>query len=354
MTLPALLPIPDIQARLQLIFPAGLTTRLQLVREMTAKTVFVFLYGGMVEGGKALRPSHVYLFTDEQAALQDDADRLHWVQHSLKPGFRPAGKRWYADTTREPIRDETLRFGLADIGAVGRLPGIPTTSSLPIYFLTAEFAALFDPALTGTAFETAALAWQTKHLTPAARARMALLASGKVKKSDEVTVTCPDGTIAKLAAGPSSEISKAVVEEFASLFMPTPALLWMSESGNKVRYEDAVTSKALGLKFDASKHLPDIIFFNVGTSGTDSAIVFIEVVHSDGEMNQERKEALLKYVAASGFPADQCLFGTAFADRADPAFRKALPKLAWGSFAWFATEPEKLMLLADEPYDITA
>ena len=354
MTLPTLLSISDIRARLERLFPAGLEMRKNLVREMSAKTVFVFLYGGMIEGAeRCLRPSHVYFFTEEQAQKAANEDREAWVAQSKKPGFRPEGTRWYADTTREPLRDETLRFGLVDVGAVGKIPGVAVTSSLPIYFLKADFAAIFNPDLDETALEKVITAWQKKHLTAAARARMALLAAGKLKSDDEVLVNCPDGTVAKLSPGPSSIISKAVVEQFASSFLTAPALLWLSESGAKVRYQDQKTAKALGLDIDQSKVLPDIILANVGDTGEDTHLVFVEVVASDGPMNQARRDALLQYIMQSGFPDSQCLFGTAFEDRADSAFKKCLPELAWGTFAWFRSEPDCLVWLYDEPFSIT-
>lgn len=354
MSLPPVLTIAEIQARLEKIFPHGLEMRQNLVREMCAKTVYVFLYGGMVEGAnRLLRPSHIYFYTEDQAAKQIDAEREHWFKNSTKPGFRPDGKRWYADTTREPIRDETIRFGLLDIGAVGKIPGVATTSSSPIYYLKEDFTGLMSPALEGADLDAAIEAWQKRHLTVAARARMALIASGKVKKSDEILVNCPDGTVAKLSPGPSSLISKSVVEDFAANFLTNPALLWMSESGAKVRYQDDATAKAMGLKIDQAKVLPDIILMQVGEGGHDTHLVFIEVVASDGPMNQSRLDALLEYVKASGFPVGQCQFGTAFEDRADAAFKKCLPQLAWGTFVWFRSEPERLMWFFDEPFDIT-
>jgi len=349
-----LLSVADILARLPLIFPEGLEMRQALVREMAAKTIWVFLYGGMVEGaGPLLRPSHVYFYTEDQSAKVTNQERAEWLANSNKQGFRPEGKRWYADTTREPIRDETLRLGLVDIGAVGKISGVPTTSSKPIYYLKADFAALFDPALDEEGLAAAITVWQKRHLSTAARARMTMLAAGKVKRTDEIPVTCPDGTVAKLAPGPSSLITKAVVEEFAVSFLREPALLWMSESGNKVRYHDDATAKALGLHIDASKVLPDVILMNVGASGDDTHLVFIEVVASDGAMTQSRLDTFREMVRAAKFPQEQCYFGTAFEDRADGAFRKCFPQLAWGTFAWFRSEPEQLMWLAAEPYDIT-
>lgn len=351
--LPPLLPIPEIQRRLQVIFPAGLEMRGHLIREMAAKTLYIFLYGGMIEHtGRALRPSHVYFYTDEQCAKTSDSERWAWVGQANKPKYRPPGRRWYADTTREPIRDETIRYGLLEIGAVGKVSNVPVTSSKPIYYLKSDFAALFNPELEGNELDIAVAAWQARHLSQAARARMALLASGKTRKADEVEVLCPDGTVAKLAPGPSSLISKAVIEQFAKDFLATPVLLWLSESGAKVRHQDVEVAKALGLEIDVATVLPDIILANVGDSGDDTALVFIEVVASDGPMNEARKAKLIEYVQASSFPVEQCYFGTAFDDRSDAAFRKTLPQLAWGTFAWFRSEPGQLMILFDRPFNM--
>lgn len=351
--MPPLLSIPEIHERLPLIFPLGLEMRGYLVREMAARVIWVFQYGGMEEGAdRYLRPSFIYFYTKEQASLSSDAERLEWIKNARKQGFRPMGTRWYADNTREPIRDETIRAFL-DIGAVGKLAGVSTNSSDPIYFLKGDFAALFSPTLEREEFDILSVAWQKKHLTPAARARMALLAAGKVKRTDEVTVLCPDSTVAKMAPGPSSIITKDVVEHFAVKFLPVPTLLWLSEGGKKVRYQDDATARALGLEIDAAKVLPDIIVANVGETGEDTFLIFIEVVATDGPMNQARKDALLEVVRKSGFPESQCLFGTAFEDRAAPAFRKCLPTLAWGTFAWFRSEPDRVMWLLDKPFNIT-
>ncbi|WP_420807225.1 BsuBI/PstI family type II restriction endonuclease [Burkholderia vietnamiensis] len=69
-------------------------------------------------------------------------------------------------------------------------------------------------------------------------------------------------------------------------------------------------------------------------------------------MTLARKDALLSYVRKSNFPENQCFFGTAFEDRAHRAFKKVLPTLAWGSFAWFRSEPSRLMWLSERPFDV--
>lgn len=56
--------------------------------------------------------------SDAQASWRGDDARIDFAQRALKPSFKPDGKPWYADTTREPIRDETLREGLVAVSAV--------------------------------------------------------------------------------------------------------------------------------------------------------------------------------------------------------------------------------------------
>ena len=46
-----------------------------------------------------------------------------------------------------------------------------------------------------------------------------------------------------------------------------------------------------------------------------------------------------------GFCEDRVAFVIAYADRDDAAFKGSVSKLAWGSFAWFMSEPEPLVVL---------
>ena len=114
------------------------------------------LYIGAVEGHERyLGPVHVYRMTEEQSQVSGNDDRLHYASAVLKHQYDFQGTRWYADNTREPIRDETLREGLVAIGAVLARNDLPTTSGRPRYALKLDFAALFDPALDNDALETA-------------------------------------------------------------------------------------------------------------------------------------------------------------------------------------------------------
>ncbi|MQU51322.1 BsuBI/PstI family type II restriction endonuclease, partial [Pseudomonas sp. FSL A6-1183] len=47
------------------------------------------------------------------------------------------------------------------------------------------------------------------------------------------------------------------------------------------------------------------------------------------------------------FKRSQVAFVTAYADRETAGFKKTITGLAWGTFAWFMSEPEKIVVLRD-------
>ncbi|HGF6473174.1 TPA: BsuBI/PstI family type II restriction endonuclease [Klebsiella pneumoniae] len=350
MSLPTVPDLTIIHERLPKIFPEGIENRNYLIREMAGKTIFVMFYAGAIEGQERwIRPNQVVNMGDSQAVLTGEEERLQWVANSLKRKRIQPSDAWYAENTREPIRDETIKNGLIPCRAVLLREGIATTSSAPRYCLNKVFADLFDADLSANDLEIAIDNWQKNYLNKAALSRIRLLKSGAKIAADAVAVTFPNGEIRMLAPGPSSVIAKAVIEKFAVDFLKTPAVLWLSESGNKVVARDEALATDLGLAIDPSKALPDIILIDLGEdeSGDDMLVVFVEVVATDGPINRERKIILTKIALEAGFSENNLAFLTAFSDRGSPQFRKAISEIAWGSSAWFASEPEHLIVLRD-------
>lgn len=343
MTLPPLPQVKDIRNRLLLIFPEGTPNRGYCTREMAAKTVFVMLYMGAVENvGKFLRPDQVSRMTDIQAAKKDNDSRLSWAIDSLKERGDIPG-RWYAVGSREPIRDETLRAGLIPTGAVGEKPDVATTSPAGRYYLRDSFAVLLDPALKGLRLKKAISAWQMTNLNAGALARIHLLAKGAVYSGTGVLVSFPNGETRRLSEGPSSVITKAVVEEFTKRFLTKAGVIFLSESRTKVLTRDNELANRIGLQIPADRSLPDILLVDLGPS--DPLLVFVEVVATDGAITEQRKDAFLKITRAGGFNDSQVAFVTAYLDRTQPAFKKTVTELAWNAFAWFASEPNHLIVL---------
>lgn len=347
--LPPYISRQDILDRLPGIFPEGTPHRSYCIRELAASTVFSMLYIGAVAGtGVWAGPKHVYRMTVEQAADPSDAARTAYAAALESRQAVLSGTRWYADNTREPIRDETLRDGLVAVGAVIARDDLPTTSGRPRYALEPGFAALFDPHLTGDALHARLRAWQDSHLSTAALNRITLIRRGAVAGPDQgLLVSFPNGETRRLAAGPSSVITKAVIETFAPRFLQHPAVLWLSESGNKVVARDDALARDIGLSIAADRVLPDIILVDLGPDRP--LLVFVEVVATDGAITAARREALLASAQAAGFSPADTAFLTAYQDRQSAGFGKTARHLAWGSFAWFLSEPECLVTLHAGP-----
>ena len=271
-------------------------------------------------------------------------EREAWCAYMLsnKKKDTPPGA-WFAGNSREQVRDEGLQKGLIQVGAVHERPNVPTTSSKPKYALDPGFAGLFNQELSGDELGQAIEAWQAANLNKAALARLVLAKNHAAASAAQgrVLVAQPDGNTLTLAPGDSSHIAKEVIERFSKLFLRDPALLWISESARKV-VDPALASK-LGLKIDPSKHLPDVILVDVG--GPEALLVFVEVVHSDGPIDERRKTALEDLAKEAGFDPKHLAFVTAFSDRGSPAYKKLAPDLAWGSFVWFASEPDCVVQL---------
>jgi hypothetical protein len=320
---------------------------------MAASTVFVMLYvGAVAERDRWVRPDQITRMSDAQAARITREERLAWYEESLRPGGGQSADQWYAANTREPIRDETIRNGFIPLGAVKEREGLPTTSPRPRYALTGSFAALFDPDLEGEPLTDAIRNWQSQNLTAGARARVQILRQAAVETEEGVLVQFPNQETRRMAPGPSSVISKAVIEEFAPGFLERPGVVFLSESRNKIVARDDQLAQTIGLSIDPDRHLPDIILVDLGPPSP--LLVFVEVVATDGAIDHQRRAALLGYTTDAGYDPEHVAFVTAYKDRNDTAFKRTVPVLAWQSFAWFMSEPQYIIHLRRKPEEQTS
>lgn len=242
-----------------------------------------------------------------------------------------------------PLRDETLRDGFVRTGAVIERTGLPTTSPLPRYALSEDFANLFKPTLSGAELTATIERWQEAYLSSGALARVAIMRRGAVAVGGKVLVTFPNKETRQMEPGPSSVISKAVVEEFAPRFLQNPGVIWLSESRNQVVARDDQLAQAIGLTIQPDRNLPDLILVDLGP--TEPLIVFVEVVATAGPVSEARKDSLTSIATEAGFNRNQLAFVTAYADRDDSAFKASVSELAWNSFAWFMSEPNHILQL---------
>jgi hypothetical protein len=236
---------------------------------------------------------------------------------------------------------------LAQVGAVLIRPSVPTTSSKGRYALQKEFANLFDPNRQGEHLDAAIDRWRQENLSPSELSRTLLKNQSAAAALTKVSVTFPNGETRQMSAGPSSLIAKAVVEQFAPTFLRDPVVIWISESSQKVFYRDDRLAKRLGLSIDEQLLLPDMILADIGAKNT--TILFIEVVASDGPMNENRRSTLQEMGIRAGYTPDNLAFLTAFEDRDATPVKKNIGSLAIDTFAWFRTEPDILVDIRSQP-----
>lgn len=339
-------PAPSLQTilqRLLVIFPEGTENRNWLTREIAGKTIYAMFYIGAVEGEDVwLRPNQVTRMTNAQLDVATDEERTRWYEWSMRSSRKvtiPEG-RWYADNTREPIRDETLRDGLMALGAVVKRPNLPTTSGLGAWALARDFAEMF--VANDIDFPELLDVWRDEHLTPGARTRVRLVQRGLgALAGDEVEVRFPGGERRRLAPGPSSVISRAVIEVFAPHFLAQPGVLWLSESANKAPWRDVDLATHIGIDISAERLLPDIILVDLGLRSR-VLFVFIEVVASAGPITTARRLELTRLVTNAGHAESDAAFVTAFLDRGQvyPAVSR---QIAWDTFVWYVSEPHKII-----------
>ncbi|HZD14495.1 MAG TPA: hypothetical protein VE196_05080 [Pseudonocardiaceae bacterium] len=60
-----------------------------------------------------------------------------------------------------------------------------------------------------------------------------------------------------------------------------------------------------------------------------------------------RKQLFLRWATDHGVLAERCRFLTAFASRTSSEAKKALPRLARGTYAWFLDEPDGVLSWED-------
>lgn len=347
--------------RLQTIFPIGVVEDQRTVAgPLASAAVYVCIYLSALEGHNPVRPSMVLWMCDGVAARAETAtpdefarDRERWYRAALRGHSALIGllsewgiehRQWYADNSREPLRDEVLREWLR-LGAVEHDPSLPTTSPRPTWTLRGEFAALFKPQLGGEELVEAIEAWQDGHLGAVGRARTRL-AKDRAAAEHAVEVRLPNGSVRPLAPGDSSLILKGVIEELAPRLLGVPGVLAISQSKRKIDLLDEELLRDLGLEIRTQELLPDAVLFD----GEAERFWFVEAVATDGEINEARKAELLRWAEQHGIKSNQCGFLTGFLSRTNPAFRRRVSRLAWGTQVWLLDEPNRILRLEDLPY----
>lgn len=352
----ALLPVvkPEVcQDRLEMIFPKEAFAS-ALSAQLAGRAVAGLIWAGCVmpddnaELDRTLpyaRPSTILWMNEDYFSITDEERRQGWYRasirtknktHEFMANWNVPTTQWHADNTRETLRDDVYDPWMLN-GAMLVAPHVDTTSGAPRWILRRSFAELFNPALNGAELNTAIDSWIQTHMSASARVR-ASLARSRARAAVGVNVHLPDGTVRTLSPGNSSLLIQGVVEGWASLRLNEPAVLTISESGDKVHVGDQQRLATLGIDISVTRLLPDALLVDLATDPLEFWI--IEVVATDGPISERRKAKFHQWAETQGIPPENLRFLTAFLSRNHSTAKKLLPSLAAGTHAWFLDEPD--------------
>jgi hypothetical protein len=156
----------------------------------------------------------------------------------------------------------------------------------------------------------------------------------KERNLEKIPVRLANNKKFTLSPGHHSELIKAIIEDFASRFIPNGLLIYAGDTGDKWSYFDKKKLSGLGISIDSHGKMPDVIIYYPDKHW----LILAEAVTSRGPVDGKRHEelrTLFKETTAG------LVFLTAFPDRAMMA--RYLKEIAWETEVWAADSPSHLI-----------
>ncbi|MCP1415491.1 BsuBI/PstI family type II restriction endonuclease [Paenarthrobacter sp. A20] len=292
------------------------------------------------------RPTSSLWMNADLIAIEDEEKRRAWYQAhligqasvtALQREWGVETEQWYATNSRETVRKGIFIIG-AQYGAMSESVGAKTNANSPRWIMRRSFAELFNPALQGDALREAIDAWTNTAMDPEQRLR-AVIARERKSTASSISVVLPSGEVRQLSPGESSLILKGVIEVWAEQRLQEPAVLTISEPGDKKAYVDDRRLSAVGININVSDLLPDALIVDMGHRPAEFWI--IEAVATGGPVDERRKQNFVEWAETQRIRPEQLRFLNAFISRNDSAAKRHLMDLAVGTYAWYLDEPTR-------------
>ena len=234
----------------------------------------------------------------------------------------------YAPNTRETIRRQSIHQ-FVDAGIALYNPDQPNRSvNSPKAVYQIEPAALALLRTFGTP------AWHD-NLTTYLTGRETLAARyAKERAQNRVPVQIAPGKQIALSPGEHSELTRAIIEDFAPRFVPGGILVYAGDTGDKWGYFDASLLARLGVNVDSHGKMPDVVLYYTEREW----LVLVEAVTSHGPVDGKRHTELARLFAGS---TTGLIYLTAFPNRA--TMGRYLGEIAWETEVWVADAPSHLI-----------
>ena len=234
----------------------------------------------------------------------------------------------YAPNTRETFRRQTMHQLVAAGIALYNPdnPARPVNSPKAVYQIEPETLTLLRSFGTA-AWNKNLEAYLQNHQTLTAR-------YARTREMQKLPVTLATGETIRLSPGDHSELIKAIIEDFAPLFVPGGILIYAGDTGEKWGYFDKILLETLGVTVDGHGKMPDVVLYD----RKKTWLLLVEAATSHGPIDGKRHDELGRLFAKS---KAGLVYVTAFPSRALMA--RYLGKIAWETEVWCADAPTHLI-----------
>ncbi|MBU6360179.1 MAG: Eco57I restriction-modification methylase domain-containing protein [Chloroflexi bacterium] len=234
----------------------------------------------------------------------------------------------YAPNTRETFRRFTLhqfiQLGLVQINPDNLKR--PINSPKTCYQLNEDIVNLLR------SFNTKI--WDSTVLSYIASHPKLHLLTPQPHKTSFIPVTLPNGDKIELSEGGQNPLLKNIIEQFCPQFTPGGIIIYMGDTGQKIRGSEIKYLQNLGIYLDEHGKMPDLIIHLLEKDW----LVIVEAVTSHGPINIKRHNELKDLFKNS---KAGLVFVTAFETR--KAMTQYLKDIAWETDVWIAESPSHLI-----------
>ena len=234
----------------------------------------------------------------------------------------------YAPNTRETIRRQTMhQFVSAGIALYNPDDSLrPVNSPKAVYQIEALTLDLIR------SFEKDD--WEAKLENYFSQRQSLLTRYARERDLNRIPIKLSQSEKILLTPGSHSELTKAIIEEFGSRFVPGGILVYVGDTGNKWGYFDRETLSKLNVSIDSHGKMPDVVIFYPDKNW----LILVEAVTSHGPVDGKRHDELKSLFANN---SAGLVFVTAFPNRSLMA--RYLSEIAWETEVWTADAPSHLI-----------
>lgn len=150
----------------------------------------------------------------------------------------------------------------------------------------------------------------------------------------KLPVKLASGEMIRLSPGKHSELIKAIIEEFATRFVPGSTLIYAGDTGKKWGYFDQEMLAKLGVTVGSHGKMPDVVLYYPEKEW----LLLIEAVTSHGPIDGNRYDELAQLFAGS---AAGLVYVTAIPSRS--LMTRYGRAVAWETEVWCADAPSHLV-----------